>query len=123
MKLFKRQENIDLIARILISAIFVNAIPIKITKFSNVVEYISSQGFPEPVSSILLVLSILILTAGSTLLIITRYQRIGAKLLLIFIIPATIIFHLFPLDPKLLLSNLGLMGALLLVINRDNLNN
>ena len=44
-------------------------------------------------------------------------HRIGATILLIFLIPTTIIFHLFPFQSQAFYMNLGLIGGLLLVFS------
>jgi len=44
---------LDFFSRLSISAIFISAIPGKINDFERTVEYISSKGIPEPISSIL----------------------------------------------------------------------
>ncbi len=118
MKTLKHPQIIDFIARICLSAVFINAIPNKITNFSNVVQFISNRGIPEQFSMILLVLAIIILIAGSFLIIVGKQQKVGAILLLLFIIPTTIIFHLYPFQSRALLLNLGLCGGLLLILNR-----
>ena len=46
---------LDFFSRVSISAIFISAIPGKINNFERTVEYISSKGIPEQISSILLV--------------------------------------------------------------------
>ncbi len=114
----RRQDILDFIARICISAIFINAIPIKITRFSNVVEFISSRGIAEPLSAFLLVVSIIFLVSGSILVISGKYQKIGSIILLAFIIPTTIIFHMDPFETRAVLMNLGLIGGLLLIYKR-----
>jgi hypothetical protein len=48
-----------------ITAIFISSIPGKINYFEKTVEYISSKGIPEPISSILLVGAIICLILGS----------------------------------------------------------
>ncbi len=119
MEKLTKKQSIDLISRICISAIFINAIPLKISKFNNVVQFISSRGIPDQLSVLLLISSILVLISGTSLLLLSKYQKEGASLLLLFIIPTTIIFHLTPLEPRALLMNLGLIGGLLLIINRE----
>ena len=54
---------------------------------------------------------------GSLLLIVGRDTRIGAALLLVFLLPTTLIFHSSFDDPGLV-RNVTLMGALLLAITR-----
>ena len=119
MEKLKFRNTIDLIARICLSAIFVNAIPVKITNFSNVVSFISNKGFPEPIAAIVLVLAILVLITGTLLLIIGKNETLGAILLLSFIIPATLLFHLVPFESRAVLVNLGLTGGLILLITRN----
>ena len=110
---------LDFISRVAISSIFISAIPGKINGFEKTVEYISSKGIPSQISSILLVGAIICLTFGSGFFIFGGNQKIGAALLLIFLIPTTIIFHIFPLHQKALLMNLGLIGGLLISSVRD----
>ena len=100
------------------AAVFVVAVPSKITKFSSVVGSISGQGIPEPLAPFLLVAAILCLVVGSVLLLFGNNQRLGASLLLIFLVPTTIIFHVFPFQPKALFMNLGLIGGLTLALTR-----
>ena len=52
---------LDFFSRVSISAIFISAIPGKVNGFEQTVEYISSKGIPEPISSILLVGAIICL--------------------------------------------------------------
>ena len=59
------QSFLDFFSRVLISAIFISAIPGKINDFERTVEYISSKGIHEPISSILLVGAIICLILGS----------------------------------------------------------
>ena len=53
---------LDFFSRVSISAIFISAIPGKINDFEGTVEYISSKGIPEPISSILLGESLYVLS-------------------------------------------------------------
>ena len=110
---------LDFLARVAISAIFISAIPGKITGFGRTVEYISSKGIPDPIASILLVGAIICLTLGSGFFIFGGNQKIGSALLLLFIIPTTIIFHLFPLHQRAVFMNLGLIGGLLISALRE----
>ena len=64
-------------SRVSISAIFISAIPDKINNFERTVEYISSKGIPETISSILLVGAIICLILGSVFLIFGEKQKIG----------------------------------------------
>jgi uncharacterized membrane protein YphA (DoxX/SURF4 family) len=110
---------LDFFSRVSISAIFISAIPGKINGFERTVEYISSKGIPEPISSILLVGSIICLILGSGFFIFGENQKIGSVFLLIFLIPTTIIFHIFPFHQKAVLMNLALIGGLIISALRE----
>jgi uncharacterized membrane protein YphA (DoxX/SURF4 family) len=110
---------LDFFSRVSISAIFITAIPGKINGFERTVEYISSKGIPEPISSILLVGSIICLILGSGFFIFGENQKIGSVFLLIFLIPTTIIFHIFPFHQKAVLMNLALIGGLIISALRE----
>ena len=110
---------LDFFSRVAISAIFISAIPGKINGFENTVEYISSKGIPDPISSILLVGAIICLILGSGFFIFGENQKIGAVFLLLFLIPTTIIFHLFPFHQRAVFINLGLIGGLIISAIRE----
>ena len=110
---------IDFFARVAISSIFISAIPGKIIGFAKTVEYISSKGIPNPIASILLVGAIICLTLGSGFFIFGGNQKIGSVFLLLFLIPTTIIFHVFPFHQRAVLMNLGLIGGLLITGLRE----
>ena len=104
----------DFFSRVLISAIFISAIPGKINDFEQTVEYITSKGIPETISSILLVGAIICLILGSGFFIFGENQKIGSVFLLLFLIPTTIIFHVFPFHQRAVFMNLGLIGGLII---------
>ena len=110
---------LDFLARVAISAIFMSAIPAKIAGFGRTVEYISSKGIPDPIASILLVGAIICLTLGSGFFIFGGNQRIGSAFLLLFLIPTTLIFHVFPFHQRAVFMNLGLIGGLLISALRE----
>ena len=105
---------LDFFSRVAISAIFISAIPSKINDFESTIDYISSKGIPDPIASVLLVGAIICLILGSGFFIFGENQKIGSVFLLIFLIPTTIIFHLFPLQQRAVLINLGLTGGLII---------
>ena len=119
---FKRIFSLNFLAKLLLSAIFVNAIPSKISDFSRWAGIISNKGFPEPLSSLLLVAAIAVLISGSILLIFSNKTKLACSLLLLFLIPTTIIFHLVPLQVMELVRNLSLIGGLLVAIDKTNVN-
>ena len=110
---------LDFFSRIAISSIFISAIPGKINGFEKTVEYISSKGIPDPIASILLVGAIISLILGSGFFIFGGNQKIGSLFLLLFLIPTTIIFHVFPFHQKAVLMNLGLIGGLIITALRE----
>ena len=110
---------LDFFSRLFISAIFISDIPGKINNFERTVEYISSKGIPETISSILLVGAIISLVLGSGFFIFGKNQKIGSVFLLVFLIPTTIIFHVFPLHQRAVFMNLGLIGGLIIAAIRE----
>ena len=115
---FEKTKN--LIGRIFISAIFLYAIPGKIINFERTVELITSKNIPSSLSPFLLLSAIICLIFGSILFISGFKQRLGASLLLIFIVPTTLIFHFSPLQIKAVLMNAGLIGGLFLGLKKEN---
>ena len=113
---FKQSKN--LLGRILISAIFIYAIPGKIINFERTVEIISNNNIPPTLAPFLLVMAIICLIFGSILFISGFKQKLGVYLLLAFIVPTTFIFHFFPFQIKAVLMNSALIGGLLLGLNK-----
>lgn len=87
-------RSISLLGRIMIATIYLmSAVGNKIPNFNGVASYMASEGVPMP--SLMLIGGIAFLIAGS-LSIITGYKaKIGAGLLLVFLILATYFFHDF----------------------------
>ncbi|KGF91556.1 MULTISPECIES: DoxX family protein [Prochlorococcus] len=110
---------LDFFSRLAISAIFISAIHGKINDFERTVDYISSKGISEPLSSVLLVGAIICLILGSGFFIFGENQKIGSVFLLLFLIPTTIIFHVFPFHQRAVLMNLGLIGGLVITALRE----
>ena len=111
---------LDFFSRVAISTIFISAIPGKIYGFERNVEYISSKGIPDPIASVLLVGAIICLILGSGFFIFGENQKIGSVFLLLFLIPTTIIFHLFPFHQRAVFMNLGLIGGLIIAAIRES---
>lgn len=115
---------VAVIGRVLLCTIFVmSAVGNKIPHFNNVAQIMGEHGMPAP--KVLLVGAIVFLLAGSAAVILGYQGRVGAALVLIFLILATYYFHNFwdMSDPKMkqmemgqFMKNLGLMGAMLLII-------
>ncbi len=117
------QSVLSVISRIMIAAIFVmSALGNKIPNFSGVAAYMASEGVPAP--RFLLIGGIVFLILGG-ISVITGYQgRVGAVLLLVFLVLATYFFHdfwNFDGDAKQqqmiqFLKNVSLMGTMLFLI-------
>lgn len=118
----KRFYSLNFLGRLCLSAIFVSAIPGKITNFGSQTEYIVSRGFPEPVSIILLIFATAILISGVVLLIFSDRTKLACSLLLIFLIPTTIIFHLVPFQIIPVVRNISIIGGLLIAIDKSMIN-
>ena len=108
----------DFLGRALMSAVFVHAVPGKLTDFQGNTAFIASKGISEPLANVLLFAAILVLIAGSILFVFGSNTKLGASLLLIFLVPTTLIFHTFPIDLGFYM-NLSLIGALILTITRS----
>ena len=105
-----------LIARIALALIFLNSGINHLLGFSGFVEML---GQTLPLASVLAIGTIAFQLLGAISLILGYKVNIGATLLILFLIPATLVFHNFLVDPSQLssfLRNLGLIGGLLLVI-------
>ena len=112
-------KALDVLGRICIAALFVNALPAKMSDFSGTASFIASKGIPEPLASALLIGAIVVLIFGSVLLVFGSNTILGASLLLLFLVPTTLIFHTNPLDLPHLFPNLAVIGALILAITRS----
>jgi len=109
-------EFIPLAARICLALIFLNAGIKHVLGFSGFVDTISQT---LPLAGLLAVFTVIFLLLGSISLLLGYKVQIGATLLILFLIPATVVFHNFLADPGELtsfLKNLGLIGGLLLLI-------
>ena len=110
--------------RVLLCIIFLMAaVGSKIPHFSEVAQLMDSKGIPKP--KLMLAGAIVFLLAGS-LSVMTGYRaRIGASLLLVFLVLATYYFHNFwaIADAKAqqeqlmhFMKNLSIVGAMLFII-------
>jgi putative oxidoreductase len=82
-----------LAGRILMALIFLPSGIGKIGNFSGVAGAMSSKGLP--MVEVLLVISIVFELAGAVMLIVGWKMRWGALFLILFTIPATLVFHNF----------------------------
>lgn len=123
--------------RVMLALIFfMSAVGNKIPKFSDVAGYMASEGVPAP--KIMLAGAIVFLIAGSLSIILGFRARLGAGLLLIFLVLATWFFHDFWTWPEnamwvlslnsdvqkpvqqiemiAFMKNMALMGAMLFIM-------
>ena len=107
---------IPLVGRAFLSAIFLRAGINNLLNFSSTQQMIAGRGLPLP--ALLLIGNILFCLVGGIFVLLGYKTRIGAILLILFLIPTTLIFHNFWADPSELtsfLQNLGLIGGLLIL--------
>lgn len=106
---------LPLVARVALSLIFLTAGIRHLKGFSGFVDTIAQT---LPLAPLLAVGAIVCLLLGSISLILGYKTKIGAALLVIFLVPTTLIYHNFLANPGELnafLKNLGLIGGLLMV--------
>ncbi len=107
-----------LLARILISLVFIFSGIRHILFFDNSIEYMKS--FHVPATSFFLIAAIICLVLGSLSILLGYKIKRGSFLLMIFLIPVSCIFHWNFSDPMeliQLMKNLGLIAALLLLVS------
>jgi putative oxidoreductase len=106
-----------LIGRILLVLIFLKSGIGKIENFEGTAKYMASYGMPY--TNFLLVGGIFFELVGSITIILGLFTRLGAVLLLIFLIPTTLIFHNIFVDPKMMIQfmkNVSMFGGLLIFL-------
>ncbi len=117
------QAATSLLGRIMITMIYLmSAVGNKIPKFTDVAGLMTSEGVPFP--HIMLVGAIVFLMAGSLSVIAGYKARLGAALLLIFLVLATYFFHDFwnfegpeqQMQMIQFMKNLSLMGTMVFLI-------
>ena len=113
-----------LAGRFLLSLIFLMSAFGKATQFSGTAAMMESKGMPA--ASFFLVMAILFETIGGLSVLAGFKARYGALALIVFLIPATLIFHNFWAYTGMeqmgqmtnFLKNLSIMGGLLLIAGR-----
>jgi|YNPMSStandDraft_2_1061718.scaffolds.fasta_scaffold80000_1 putative oxidoreductase len=111
-----------LLGRICLSAIFLLSGINKVTNWEQTAQYMQAQGMPLVP---LFLLGAIVLELAGGLSVLLGYQaRLGATLLILFLIPATLIFHNFwvfqgqeqQMQMIMFLKNVAILGGLLLVL-------
>src|SRR5208282_3576373 len=117
------QGPLTVLGRLLLATIFfMAAVGNKIPHFSDVAKYMESAGVPA--SQFMLAGAIVFLLAGSVSVIVGYQARIGAALLLTFLVLASYYFHPFwRLEGQAqqeqmihFMKNLSMMGAMLFIM-------
>ncbi|MDJ0536523.1 MAG: DoxX family protein [Xenococcaceae cyanobacterium MO_207.B15] len=106
-----------LAARICLCLIFINSGVNKILGFGGTAEMMANNGLPIP--DVLLIFTIAFQLLGGLSLLFGYKVKIGSILLILFLIPATLVFHNPLADPNEInsfLKNIGLIGGLLMTI-------
>ena len=114
---------VTLVGRVLLSAIFILSGLNKIVGFSHTTEYMAAHGVPMP--ALWLLPAILLELAGGVSLLVGYYTRLGAVLLLVFLVPVTLVMHDFwtiedaaarRIDMIMFMKNVAIAGGLLYVV-------
>lgn len=108
-----------LLGRILISLLYIWAAVAKLDNIPGTIAYISSKHMPFVYVS--LAAAVFFQIAGSILLLLGYKARLGAWILILFTIPATIIFHDYwnlqgqerHIEQVMFLKDLAIVGGLL----------
>ena len=107
-------KYLPLAARVCLCLIFLKAGISHISGYGSTVEMMSNNGLPIP--DILLIFTIIFQILGGLSLLLGYKVKIGSLLLIIFLIPASIVFHNPASDLNGFLKNIGLIGGLLMVM-------
>lgn len=105
-----------LLGRIFLSAIFIISSVRKILDFEGTRAYMDNAGLP--MTGVLLVGAIVFELAGGLSVLLGFKARLGAILLIIFLVPTTLVFHMDFSDQGQIIhfmKNLSILGGLLLV--------
>ena len=114
-----RPSMLNRLARMLLCLVFIHAVIGKLTGFAGVAGAIAAKGLP--LAPLLLVAAMALMVVGSALVISGWKARLGAVLLLVFLVPTTLLFHgdVSSAQERIqLLKNLAIVGGLLLVIDQ-----
>lgn len=110
------EKLVLLLGRLFLSAIFLVTGGQKILDFSGSRTYLENLGIPMP--GALLGIAIFLELVGGLAVLLGYRARLGAILLVIFLVPATLVYHVdFGGESQLnhFLKNLSILGGLLLV--------
>lgn len=112
------EQGCALLGRVLVAVIFLRSGVGKVFNFDTVVAMMAGKGMPSP--QLLLMAAIAIEFVAGTALVLGYKTRWAALALIVFLVPATLIFHAFwAADPAQLqnqtnhfFKNVAILGAL-----------
>jgi putative oxidoreductase len=115
------EENMNAIGRLCLSAIFIVLGVLDILHWQGTVGYLAMK---MPAPSLMLACAIILKIGGGILLLTGQKIQLGAVALIVFMIPATLLFHNFWAAPAAeyqnqliqFLKNLAIIGGLLMVL-------
>lgn len=110
------KKYLPLVGRVFLAAIFLRSGIGHILGFAGTVQMMTGQGIPA--APLLLAGSVVCLLLGGLSILLGFKVRWGAILLIIFLVPATLVFHNPIADASELndfLKNIGLIGGILFV--------
>jgi putative oxidoreductase len=108
-----------LMGRILLSAIFLMSGLGKLTNFTGTQQYMANYGMP--MTKFFLICAIILEIGGGLSILLGYRAKWGALALVIFLIPATLIFHTRFSDQIqmiMFMKNLAIMGGLVLIASQ-----
>jgi uncharacterized membrane protein YphA (DoxX/SURF4 family) len=117
------QHLVTLLARLLLSLVFILSGVNHILNWGASVKYMEAAGMVLP--QVFLPGAIVFLLVGGSAVLVGYHARLGALLLILFLVPTTLIFHDFwnlesPLEVQRemisFLKNVGILGGLLMVL-------
>ncbi len=117
------QHLVILAARVLLSIVFLVGGISHLLHWSGTIETMRSAGMVLP--QLFLPAALVLLLVGGMSVLVGYHARLGALLLIVFLIPATLIFHAFwnlSSPPEVqqqminFLKNVGLLGGLLMIL-------
>jgi len=110
------QGMIPLIARALLALIFLMSFWSKLNNFDGTTMYMANHGMPMP--GLFLFGAMVLLLVGGLSVLLGYRARNGAWLLIVFLIPATLIFHTdfsAKIQTIMFMKNLAILGGLLMI--------
>ncbi|OGP65174.1 MAG: hypothetical protein A2169_09290 [Deltaproteobacteria bacterium RBG_13_47_9] len=107
----------SLIGRILLVLIFLNSGIGKIGNLEGTAQYMAQFGMPY--TNFFLIGAIFLELAGSITILLGYFTRFGALLLILFLIPATLIFHTHSSDQIqfiMFMKNVSMLGGCMILL-------